>query len=239
MLRLIGDLPSGTPVASGAPFGWGWLAGLLGNYGFEADLVHPLRSKAIASARLKNDEGPAPRSWRSCCARTCCPRRGSPRRRSGSSAPCCGTGPAWSASAPSCAAGSTRPPPTTATTRPPATGPARAAAGWPNWTCPPRRGRSSPTPWRAPAGLAPVIERIDGELHQHAKATRGQGADHAARRRGVHRPGHGGRDRRHHPLPQRPQAGQLGRADPDGPRLGTTGYTGPASRSTRPRRSDR
>jgi hypothetical protein len=26
-LRLIGGLPSGTPVASGAAFGWGWLAG--------------------------------------------------------------------------------------------------------------------------------------------------------------------------------------------------------------------
>jgi len=26
MLRLIGDLPPGTPVASGAAFGWGWLA---------------------------------------------------------------------------------------------------------------------------------------------------------------------------------------------------------------------
>jgi hypothetical protein len=57
MLRLIGDLPSGTPVASGAAFGWGWLAGLLEDYGFEAHLVHPLRGKAIASARLKNDKG--------------------------------------------------------------------------------------------------------------------------------------------------------------------------------------
>ncbi len=55
-LRLIGDLPSGTPVASGAAFGWSWLAGLLEDYGFEAHLVHPLRCKAIASARLKNDK---------------------------------------------------------------------------------------------------------------------------------------------------------------------------------------
>ena len=29
MLRLIGDLPAGTPVAFEAAFGWGWLAGLL------------------------------------------------------------------------------------------------------------------------------------------------------------------------------------------------------------------
>src|SRR5438034_9275091 len=54
MLRLIGDLPAGTPVAFEAAFGWGWLAGLLEDYGFEAHLVHPLRCKAIASARLKD-----------------------------------------------------------------------------------------------------------------------------------------------------------------------------------------
>jgi len=56
MLRLIGDLPAGTPVAFEAAFGWGWLAGLLEDYGFEAHLVHPLRCKAIASAQLKNDK---------------------------------------------------------------------------------------------------------------------------------------------------------------------------------------
>src|SRR5690349_20562966 len=55
-LRLIGDLPPGTPVAFEAAFGWGWLAELLEDYGFEAHLVHPLRCKAIASARLKNDK---------------------------------------------------------------------------------------------------------------------------------------------------------------------------------------
>jgi len=57
MLRLIGDLAPGTPVAFEAAFGWGWLARLLEDYGFEAHLVHPLRCKAIASARLKNDKG--------------------------------------------------------------------------------------------------------------------------------------------------------------------------------------
>jgi Transposase len=56
-LQLIGDLPSGTPVAFEAAFGWSWLADLLEDYGFEAHLVHPLRCKAIASARLKNDKG--------------------------------------------------------------------------------------------------------------------------------------------------------------------------------------
>jgi len=57
MLRLIGDLPPGTPVAFEAAFGWGWLAQLLEDYGFEPHLVHPLRCTAIASARLKNDKG--------------------------------------------------------------------------------------------------------------------------------------------------------------------------------------
>src|SRR5690242_2036805 len=33
MLRLIGDLPSGTPVAIEAAFGWGWLVQLLEDYG--------------------------------------------------------------------------------------------------------------------------------------------------------------------------------------------------------------
>ena len=51
ILRLIGDLPAGTPVAFEAAFGWGWLVRLLEDYGFEAHLMHPLRCKAIASAR--------------------------------------------------------------------------------------------------------------------------------------------------------------------------------------------
>src|SRR5690348_13804093 len=72
-LRLIGDLPPGTPAASGAAFGWSWLAGLLEDYGFEAHLVHPLRCKAIASARLKNDKGrrrdPGPAAARGPAAR--------------------------------------------------------------------------------------------------------------------------------------------------------------------------
>jgi transposase len=56
MLRLIGGLPAGTPVAFEAAYGWGWLVELLQDYGFEPHLVHPLRCKAIASARLKNDK---------------------------------------------------------------------------------------------------------------------------------------------------------------------------------------
>jgi transposase len=58
-LRLIGDLPAGTPVAFEAAFGWSWLAELLEDYGFDPHLVHPLRCRAITSARLKNDKAGA------------------------------------------------------------------------------------------------------------------------------------------------------------------------------------
>jgi hypothetical protein len=57
ILGVIGNLPSGTPAAFEAAFGWGWLVQLLEGYGFGPHLVHPLRCKAIASARLKNDKG--------------------------------------------------------------------------------------------------------------------------------------------------------------------------------------
>ncbi|MEV7783752.1 IS110 family transposase [Kitasatospora sp. NPDC088351] len=56
VLGVIGDLPIGTPVAFEAAYGWGWLVELLEDYGYQPHLVHPLRCKAIASARLKNDK---------------------------------------------------------------------------------------------------------------------------------------------------------------------------------------
>ena len=148
MLRLIGDLPAGTPVAFEAAFGWGWLVELLEDYGFDPHLVHPLRCKAIASARLKNNKVDAailaqllradllPEAWIA-----------PPKVRQLRAL--LRPGPAWSASAPSCATGSTRSPPTMAMTGRPVTGPGRAAAGWPSWTCPPHRGRSWPTAWRS------------------------------------------------------------------------------------------
>jgi len=55
MLRLIGGLSTGTPVAFEAAYGWGWLVELLEEYGFDPHMVHSLRCEAIASARLKND----------------------------------------------------------------------------------------------------------------------------------------------------------------------------------------
>src|SRR5271165_7488286 len=148
MLRLIGDLPSGTPVAFEAAFGWSWLADLLEDYGFDSHLVHPLRCKATASARLTNDKVDAailaqllradllPEAW--IAPQPVRQLRALIRHRIslvrlGTQLP----------------TGSTRSPPTTAMTGPPATGPGRAAAGWPSWTCPPHHGRSSPTAWRS------------------------------------------------------------------------------------------
>jgi hypothetical protein len=57
ILGVIGGLPPGAPAAFEAAFGGGWLVELLADYGFGPHLVHPLRCKAIASARLKNDKG--------------------------------------------------------------------------------------------------------------------------------------------------------------------------------------
>jgi len=151
ILRLIGDLPAGTPVAFEAAYGWGWLVQLLEDYGFDPHLVHPLRCKAIASARLKNDKGRR-RDPRAAAAR-------GPAARGAARAP-------QGAPAPRAAAAPVRPGParhpaaepdprgggrTSATTGPGATGPGPAAAGWPSWTCPRAPARSSPTAWRLPA----------------------------------------------------------------------------------------
>jgi len=106
MLRLIGGLPAGTPVAFEAAYGWGWLIELLEDYGSGAAHGAPAAVQGDRLGAAEERQGPAPRSWRSCCAPTCCPRRRSPRRRSASSARCCGTGSAWSGWAPSCATGS-------------------------------------------------------------------------------------------------------------------------------------
>ena len=68
--------------------------------------MHPLRCKAIVSARLKNkvDAAIVVQLLRADLLR----RRGSPRRRCGSSARHCGTRPGWSGWAPACATGSSR-----------------------------------------------------------------------------------------------------------------------------------
>ena len=136
ILKVIGGLPPGTPAASGAAYGTSWLAGLLEDYGFAPHLVHALRCKAIASARLKNDE------VRCCDLGAAAARRpapggaGSPRPLSASCGRCCATGWPWCGCGPCCATGSTPSWPATATTGLPGAGPARAGPGWPRSSYP-------------------------------------------------------------------------------------------------------
>jgi hypothetical protein len=108
ILRLIGDLPSGTPVAFEAAFGWGWLVQLLEDYGFEAHLVHP-----AAQPDPRGGRRPRLRPIRQLLDRA-------GPRLAGRAGPC---------------------------------------------------SREIVTDCLAVIdGLAPVIDRLDGELHQHAKA---------------------------------------------------------------------
>ena len=168
MLRLIGELPSGTPVAFEAAFGWNWLAELLEDYGFDAHLVHPLRCKAIASARLKNDKADAailaqllradllPEAWiapaevrqlRALLRHRAGLVRLGTQQRNRIHAVAADHGYDRSASY--------------------WTGPGR---GWLAELGLPAGSREIVTDCLAVIdGLAPVIERIDGELHQHAK----------------------------------------------------------------------
>ena len=156
-------------MAFEAAYGWGWLAGLLEDYGFDPHLVHPLRCKAIASARLKNDKvdaailaqllraGLLPGAWiapqpvRQLRAqlrhRASLVRLGTQlRNRIDAVAADFGydrTGSYW-------------------------TGPGR---GWLAELDLPSVSREIVTDCLASIdALAPVIERLDGELHQHAKA---------------------------------------------------------------------
>ena len=52
--ELLGD-PEGTHVVLEATYGWEWLAELLEEAGFDVHLAHPLRTRAIAAARVKTD----------------------------------------------------------------------------------------------------------------------------------------------------------------------------------------
>jgi transposase len=52
--ELLGD-PAGTHVVLEATYGWEWLAELLEDAGFDVHLAHPLRTRAIAAARVKTD----------------------------------------------------------------------------------------------------------------------------------------------------------------------------------------
>jgi transposase len=52
--ELLGS-PDGTHVALEATYGWEWLAELLEDAGYDVHLAHPLRTRAIAAARVKTD----------------------------------------------------------------------------------------------------------------------------------------------------------------------------------------
>jgi len=56
MQQLIDELrPQPIQVAFEATFGWGWFANLLAELGIPAHMAHPLKTKAVSSARVKND----------------------------------------------------------------------------------------------------------------------------------------------------------------------------------------
>src|SRR5512132_4103773 len=54
-LALLDGIEGECRVALEATYGWEWLADLLQDAGYELHLAHPLRTKAIASARVKTD----------------------------------------------------------------------------------------------------------------------------------------------------------------------------------------
>jgi transposase len=54
-VALLGELDGESKIALEATYGWEWLADLLEEHGYQLHLAHPLRTKAIASARVKTD----------------------------------------------------------------------------------------------------------------------------------------------------------------------------------------
>jgi transposase len=54
-LELLEGIDGESRIALEATYGWEWLADLLEGAGYELHLAHPLRTKAIASARVKTD----------------------------------------------------------------------------------------------------------------------------------------------------------------------------------------
>jgi transposase len=54
-LELLAELEGDSRIALEATYGWEWLADLLEEAGYELHVSHPLRTKAIASARVKTD----------------------------------------------------------------------------------------------------------------------------------------------------------------------------------------
>jgi transposase len=54
-LELLGGLEGESQIALEATYGWEWLAELLEDAGYDIHLAHPLRTRAIAAARVKTD----------------------------------------------------------------------------------------------------------------------------------------------------------------------------------------
>ena len=54
-LELLDGLEGESQIAVEATYGWEWLAELLEDAGYEMHLAHPLRTRAIAAARVKTD----------------------------------------------------------------------------------------------------------------------------------------------------------------------------------------
>jgi hypothetical protein len=190
----------------GAAFGWSWLAGLLEDYGFEAHLVHPLRCKAIASARLRTTRAGAAILAQLLSADLLPEARGSPV--GGLPAPRAGPapdhpGPARHRPAQPDPRGRRRPRLRPLRQLP---GPRRAAAGWPR--------RVLPAAWReivtgclAVTGRPGAGDRPAGRRAAPACQGRPGGSECSGRcpGPGVHRAGDADRDRRHLAVPQRPQ----------------------------------
>ena len=55
LLELLAEVDGESRVAFEATYGWEWLAELLEDSGYEFHLAHPLRTRAIAAARVKTD----------------------------------------------------------------------------------------------------------------------------------------------------------------------------------------
>ena len=55
LLEVLGEAGEELKIALEATYGWEWLAELLEEQGYELHLAHPLRTRAIAAARVKTD----------------------------------------------------------------------------------------------------------------------------------------------------------------------------------------
>ena len=76
MLRLIGDLPAGHAGSVRGRVRLGLASPAAGGLRVRAAPGAPAAVQGDRLSPAEERQGPAPRSWRSCCAPACCPRRG-------------------------------------------------------------------------------------------------------------------------------------------------------------------